>query len=193
MKASIIAVVGAITAFLSSGCGTVFNLASCENMENYGGVARDGAFFASLHLSPQGGARAGILLIFPAMLTEVSLSLLGDTLTLPITSFVQATRYEQEEKERWRDDGSIPARAGVNAVDSPTGLPPLPLEIACALPQTEETQDPQPKRQPKSRGSTGTFFVLPAGAADLSKSLRSDLESGFTSDQSDKDKDQDDE
>jgi uncharacterized protein YceK len=70
-----------ITALLTSGCGTIANLRSGDP-EVHGGVAKDVEFI----MTPQalGGGGTGDLAVLMLVAGEVGLSLVGDTLTLPV-------------------------------------------------------------------------------------------------------------
>jgi hypothetical protein len=98
MKKMGFGVVVAIGAVFLSGCGTICNLASCGNMENYGGVKKDVGFLENTQLHPSSSILT--IVVCPAIGAELSLSLLGDTLALPLTSYVQSNRNERESKER---------------------------------------------------------------------------------------------
>lgn len=70
-----------VTSLLTSGCGTILNLRSGDP-DVYGGVARDVEFM----MTPQnvGGKGGGDPAILMLVAGEVGLSLIGDTLTLPL-------------------------------------------------------------------------------------------------------------
>lgn len=81
MKSVWIAGLVLVTTLLTSGCGTILNLRSGDP-EVYGGVAKDLEFI----MTPQageggGGGSPGVLMLIAG---EVGLSLIGDTLTLPV-------------------------------------------------------------------------------------------------------------
>jgi hypothetical protein len=100
MNRSPIAVVLAFAALCANGCGTIWNLSRGSDMQPYGGVRRWGSDHESKAstgdnhgFSP--GPALSIALLGPmlvVMATEVCLTLVGDTLTLPLTCYVDAHR-----------------------------------------------------------------------------------------------------
>jgi uncharacterized protein YceK len=82
MRTVWIAVPIVISSLLPSGCGTIVNLRSGDP-EVYGGVAKDVEFVMTPQaLGGEGGSGGlGVLML---MAGEVGLSLVGDTLTLPV-------------------------------------------------------------------------------------------------------------
>lgn len=79
MKTLWIAALGVIAPLLTSGCGTIANLRSGDP-EVYGGVAKDVEFM----MTPQTLGGEGDSAVLMLMAGEVGLSLVGDTLTLPL-------------------------------------------------------------------------------------------------------------
>lgn len=70
-----------VASLLTSGCGTILNLRSGDP-NVYGGVAKDVEFIMTpQNLGGEGGGDPAILML---MAGEVGLSLVGDTLTLPL-------------------------------------------------------------------------------------------------------------
>jgi uncharacterized protein YceK len=111
----------ALAAVLVSGCGTIVNLCSGDPQVPLGGVQKDLEAFntpSSTNLGTGKGA-ALIVLLLP---TELCLSLVGDTLTLPLAIFIKRLGYP-------RDDGAAPASPGDDQpdraprVDAPGELP----------------------------------------------------------------------
>jgi uncharacterized protein YceK len=98
MKWARVALLAAAVAAAASGCGTVFNLAS-KDPDNYGGVQRDiqVAADASAHggLLSEGTNRSGAgsgeaaLVVLALCGAELSLSFVGDTLTLPLVIYLR--------------------------------------------------------------------------------------------------------
>jgi uncharacterized protein YceK len=115
MRAALLA---AAVAVPSSGCGTVFNLAS-RSPDNYGGVQRDlkfaadasanGGLLSGGDFSPGGSAEgnpaAGLFALAALALygTDLSLSFVADTLTLPLAT------YLRQKHEGSTDNTAAPA------------------------------------------------------------------------------------
>jgi uncharacterized protein YceK len=94
MKRIRIATLSMAAAFLLGGCGTILNLKSGDP-DVYGGVKKDVAYIqtppadnSATQASGQGGA-----ILVGIIAAEVGLSLIGDTLTLPIV--VRMRRNDQ--------------------------------------------------------------------------------------------------
>lgn len=105
MNQSFIPVALALAALWGSGCGTIQNLRSGEDMTPYGGLVKDspGDMLLALDRPPPEGSRPfnnnplAIIIIVPIAVGEVCLTCIGDTLTLPLTCYVQAQRSRQEQ------------------------------------------------------------------------------------------------
>jgi uncharacterized protein YceK len=88
----------AMTAILSNGCGTICNLKS-DDPEVYGGIRKDVEYMrtppdsGNNQASGSGGDATGILVI---LMAEVGLSLVADTLTLPL---VVRKRHKEHASE----------------------------------------------------------------------------------------------
>ncbi len=83
MKSRALAVVVAISALWSSGCGTVLNLVS-RDPERYGGVAKDCQFALTSHVMNTPADFKGTIVVLALWLAEVCASGMADTLTLPL-------------------------------------------------------------------------------------------------------------
>jgi uncharacterized protein YceK len=81
MKKTWVGTVVALAAVLSNGCGTVANLAT-GRPEIYGGVAKDLDFAQKPHSVTPATGKGGVALLC-LYVADLSLSLVGDTLTLP--------------------------------------------------------------------------------------------------------------
>ncbi len=100
MNRSPIAIIFALAALWLSGCGTIQNLRSGEDMTPYGGLIKDSPGQMLLALDgPQQfhGSPLGIIVVVPIAVGEVCLTCIGDTLTLPVTCYVHAQRSWQEQ------------------------------------------------------------------------------------------------
>jgi hypothetical protein len=105
MKRLVAASILVLATIPATGCGTICNLAGgIKDPENepriYGGIQKDLEVANDLalpHLS-QGGPSAAIVpvVVLGAAATEGSLSLAGDTLTLPITVYLQEKRIKEQ-------------------------------------------------------------------------------------------------
>jgi uncharacterized protein YceK len=112
----------ATAAMLLSGCGTVRNLASGDP-DNYGGVQKDLADWQAagtgrgLSGPAQGTHSWPMAVLLVAILpAELSLSFVGDTLTLPYVI------YQRDKKNADSGEPVLPIQAGGNPV-SPAGQP----------------------------------------------------------------------
>jgi hypothetical protein len=86
----------AAVALLSGGCGTVCNLASGDPQVPFGGVQKDletlqAPRSGSSRLSGSGKGAVVIVLLLPA---ELSLSFLGDTVTLPLAVWMRREDHD---------------------------------------------------------------------------------------------------
>jgi hypothetical protein len=92
-------VIATFWALFVSGCGTLFNVGSGDFIP-YGGVARDLTTIFSAHQTPitngTGGGKGAALALLVLLPTEVTLSFVGDTLTLPLMLYLHpiATDYD---------------------------------------------------------------------------------------------------
>jgi uncharacterized protein YceK len=97
----VMAAIAAVAAVSLSGCGTIANLCSGDPEVPLGGVQKDLEAFntpCAMHAGTGKGA-ALIVLLLP---TELCLSLVADTLTLPLAIFIKRSGYP-------RDDGRAAA------------------------------------------------------------------------------------
>jgi len=145
MKNSLLAVIPAILAVSLSGCGTICNFADGvihpdDEPRIYGGVLRDleimdEAVNAPPRATPLVGSENGKGLIFLCLLglMDPPLSFVGDTLTLPITIYVQEKRVAARNSDT---DTAKPA----NATEPPTTNVSLGKPAPIAAP----TSSPQP-------------------------------------------------
>jgi uncharacterized protein YceK len=100
MKTIRIAVFAVTAAFLMSGCGTICNLKSGDP-DIYGGVKKDVAFIQTPPSDPNsttwGSGQAGA--IFLAIIAaEMGLSLVADTLTLPLVVRMRQNEQASDNK-----------------------------------------------------------------------------------------------
>ncbi|HEY7311087.1 MAG TPA: hypothetical protein VH643_17110 [Gemmataceae bacterium] len=112
MKTVGIAALAVTAAFLLSGCGTICNLASGDP-DIYGGVKKDVTFIQTPNsggVSGQGGAV--ILLVLAA---ETGLSLVADTLTLPLVVRMRRTDPASEDKAQPTGDEARKSRGRENS------------------------------------------------------------------------------
>jgi hypothetical protein len=124
MNVVLLRVLGACAAVLFSGCGTVCNLAGGiihpdTEPRVYGGVLKDGEILVQMTHTPSGETRQlgkGGLVVLPVAAIEVTLSLVADTVTLPITSLLQHRREAANERGRGADTASISAGAEAGIV-----------------------------------------------------------------------------
>jgi hypothetical protein len=99
MNRSPIAVVLAFAALCANGCGTIWNLSRGADMHPYGGIRKDCALADHEKTTRHEGQRyslgtelLSLVLLGPGLIigaTEFCLTLVGDTLTLPLTSYVE--------------------------------------------------------------------------------------------------------
>ena len=93
------ALAAALAAALLSGCGTIFNFASGDP-ELYGGVQNDLTFIQKpKETGPGVGSGKAAFLLLPV---ELTLSLVADTLTLPLAVYLRQRDYAV-------DDQAVPA------------------------------------------------------------------------------------
>jgi uncharacterized protein YceK len=93
MKAISIVALTVIASLMTSGCGTILNLRSGDP-DVYGGVQKDWKFFMTPVFD---GAGCSGEVFFPLIVAaDAGLSLIADTLTLPL---VIRMRHEDQEKE----------------------------------------------------------------------------------------------
>jgi uncharacterized protein YceK len=83
MKRTTLAVVVALFAIWSSGCGTIANLTSGNPEVPFGGVQRDIALVETPRETPSGIGLVPSMLVF-VLPIEMSLSFVGDLVTLPL-------------------------------------------------------------------------------------------------------------
>ncbi len=125
----------ALWALFAGGCGTLFNVGSGDFIP-YGGVARDFAWIAGASTSSTSATSAGkggaiaLLILLPS---EVSLSFVADTLTLPLTLYLhpRAAHYDPIDGHDDEDE----AKASSQPLD-----PAPPSQSA-----TESTETTAPK------------------------------------------------
>jgi hypothetical protein len=118
-----------------SGCGTVANFASMKPRV-YGGLAQDEAFFKECHPPGYTGTSGKGALIYLAVFlglvpAELCCTLVGDTLTLPITMLVDPY-WPPPPPEPKPDCSNYPVQYSTNSLeeqskrgDSDFSLPPL--------------------------------------------------------------------
>ena len=105
MKTVGIAAFAVTAAFLSSGCGTICNLKSGDP-DIYGGVKKDVTFIQTPPSDPNSTIRAsgqGGAIILAVIAAEMGLSLVADTLTLPLV--VRMRQYEQASDDKTQPSG----------------------------------------------------------------------------------------
>jgi uncharacterized protein YceK len=133
-------VVLAITAALLSGCGTTCNLAegalhADRGAENYGGLQKDLELARNLSLRPSQETSAWGVAIFAGLLvSEFSLTFVGDTLTLPLTCYIQQRRYAADTATE------PPAKTKDHSDDASDGVSPV-------VPTDPLEQQPRPGRR----------------------------------------------
>jgi hypothetical protein len=123
MKKVRLAVIVAIAAALSSGCGTICNLTLSwakdkedRGPQPYGGVQTDVAILEKLNLGglhlggpTAGNAKSGLLAVgvVGLLLMDPALSFVGDTLTLPIPLYLQDRRCRARKGDNEEDINSL--------------------------------------------------------------------------------------
>lgn len=121
MKGSWGVVLAAAVLALLSGCGTVCNLASGDP-DNYGGVQRDLKVAADMTakggIMPQGNSDGwGALAILGLFGADVCLSFVGDTLTLPLASYLRQ-KHEAASRDRPTGPDTLPGQTSGKAPGS---------------------------------------------------------------------------
>jgi uncharacterized protein YceK len=139
----------AIAAFLSSGCGTLTNLFS-ENPKAYGGVDQDMKFAVT-------GKVNGVQVVdrgfgsLECALVDLCVTLIGDTLTLPLIPHLPQNRYLGEGPFYTYADSDNGGSEDSPPPGFPLG-PPCPIDVN----QTTEGQDAAGETvTPPSRRSGG--------------------------------------
>jgi uncharacterized protein YceK len=106
MKGVSAAAAVAVAALLSGGCGTVMNLAS-KDPQVFGGPQQDVTLLLTPTQRPEakGGvqANAGVV-AFALVLADLPLSLVGDTVTLPLAIYMRQNKPAKDDRA-----GSTPA------------------------------------------------------------------------------------
>jgi len=97
MKMIRIAVFAVTTAFLSSGCGTICNLKSGDP-DIYGGVKKDVTYIQTPSSNPTGVSGQGGVIILGIIAAEMGLSLVADTLTLPLVVRMRQNEQASDDK-----------------------------------------------------------------------------------------------
>jgi uncharacterized protein YceK len=124
---------------LLGGCGTVLNLAS-KDPEIYGGPQKDLQFMmtprnggatqaVAVWPLPSGSAFAGApAWLFPLVLADIPLSIVGDTLTLPLAIYLRQNEYPREDGTPAPSSGQVASPARPEAQSGVDGAAPLPQE-----------------------------------------------------------------
>jgi hypothetical protein len=129
-------------AVLTSGCGTVCNLAS-NNPQPYGGIARD-VEWVSKNFRFSGKENAGgAALAVGAVATEMGLTGLADTLTWPLVASLHTQRSEQEMAIL--NDPAMQVQFSCGAAVTP--LPSASLGLPEAIPDASAESE-TPSRRP---------------------------------------------
>jgi uncharacterized protein YceK len=115
----------ALAAVWQAGCGTIVNFAQGDP-DIYGGVQKDIQFIETPRKQGGGGVgvNTGMLLAVLAPL-DTCLSLVGDTLTLPLAICLRHNEHESDGKIVIGGNSSSPANAD-KPQDSTPPLAPLP-------------------------------------------------------------------
>lgn len=102
MKTIRIAAVVLLSPFFASGCGTILNLASGDP-DVYGGLQKDVNYIQT----PRSGGTSGVnvggqagMILFAAVAADTGLSLIADTLTLPLVfsmRYIEPVKKEESE------------------------------------------------------------------------------------------------
>lgn len=96
MKAILIVALTVIASLMTSGCGTVLNLRSGDP-DVYGGVQKDWKFFMTPVFD---GAGCSGEVFFPLLVAaDAGLSLIADTLTLPLVIHMRHVDQEEDKNE----------------------------------------------------------------------------------------------
>jgi hypothetical protein len=129
------AIVAALAAISSTGCGTTCNLAGGfkhpdDEPKIYGGVQRDLDFVAQLSpdkplMGNPSNANKGVLIIIPLLIAEGVLTCVGDTVTLPITIYLQERRVAARKREQ---EGDNSANSSSSAVGAALPVSPSPMQ-----------------------------------------------------------------
>ncbi len=102
---------GTVVLACAGGCGTVLNLASRDPVIPFGGVQKDLEVLQTsgpaIHGDPPGGLGAAVL--FACIPAELCLSLVGDSLTLPLALWM---RNERDARDGTCSRTCDPAAAG---------------------------------------------------------------------------------
>lgn len=97
-----------------SGCGTVCNLASGD-LDNYGGVQRDVTILTKPYPPDHTGSPEGFFLV----LFDTALSFVGDTMTLPLTTYIHGSHECSADREGDRQETPRGALAGAVSIEKP--------------------------------------------------------------------------
>jgi uncharacterized protein YceK len=111
-----IALLATVLVGLTSGCGTVCNLAS-DNPQPYGGVTRDLDFLAKPGHLGRSNNGTGAALVLSLWGADVCVSAVCDTLTYPL--FVLREGQKREAERAIFDDPSMTVQYSCGAVASP--------------------------------------------------------------------------
>jgi uncharacterized protein YceK len=112
MKRAWIAVLSAIAAASLGGCGTICNFAHGDP-DIYGGVQKDVQFIQAPHTAVGGGVSFQKGPVFAALVTaDVGLSLVADTLTLPLAIYLRQNEHVSDDKDVPADEGNQEKSAG---------------------------------------------------------------------------------
>jgi uncharacterized protein YceK len=110
----VLTAIAAVLAVSLSGCGTIANLCTGDPEVPLGGVQKDLEAFNTPRATPMGTGKGAALMVV-LLPTELCLSLVGDTLTLPLAIFIKRSGYP-------RDDGAAPTNP---ADQKPAPAPPV--------------------------------------------------------------------
>jgi uncharacterized protein YceK len=112
MKRAWIAVLAAIAAVSPGGCGTIRNFAHGDP-DIYGGVQKDVEFIQTPRTGVGGGVsyQAGAVLAV-LVVADVGLSLVADTLTLPLAIYMRQNEHASDDKGVPVDGGNQAKSAG---------------------------------------------------------------------------------
>ena len=99
MRRAWMAVLGTIAAVLPAGCGTICNFAHGDP-DIYGGVQKDVAFIQTPRQTGGGGAslnNQGMVFLAALVCADAGLSLIADTLTLPLAVYMRHEDHAGDE------------------------------------------------------------------------------------------------
>jgi uncharacterized protein YceK len=129
---NILPAIVASAAVLLSGCGTIVNLCSGDPEIPLGGVQKDLQVVDSPRASGFGTGKSAALVVL-LIPVELCLSVVGDTLTLPLAIFIKRAGYPP------RDNEPVAASAPRDGAAAPP-----PSAAATDAPKTETDDEPGP-------------------------------------------------